>query len=170
MPSASHSPSGVKDVNSKPRQSNSMIACCFGGSPCSYDLGAVLIEQEDSRLQFLHFHTKFASPLLPLNSLVSNLLTETGFPCVSRHEVHWTVKVYQKGFSAVSFGLRLVTPFNSAVSVSAYMLGFRLDIGRGKIGEIESHSFNIPEASIDLYAYSVLIYRSIPKYASINKP
>lgn len=31
-----------------------MIACCFGGSPCSYDLGAVLIEQEDSRYIFKH--------------------------------------------------------------------------------------------------------------------
>ena len=44
-------------------------------------------------LQFLHFHTKFASPLLPLTSFCSNRLTDTQFGCVSRHEVHCTLNV-----------------------------------------------------------------------------
>lgn len=142
-------------MNSRPRQSNSMTVCGLAGSPCSYGLGAALIEADDSRcswmedthqqtgqsgarnrvsaseshtLQFLHFHTKFASPLLPLISLFSwtcyqppisgmrntssrhtNRLTATVFGCVSRHDVHWTVKVYQNGLSSVSLGRRLVT-------------------------------------------------------------
>lgn len=61
-------------------------------------------------LQFLHRHTKFASPLLPDCSLDSSVavsldvdlkagdgptkrLTDTQFGCVSRHDVHWTLNV-----------------------------------------------------------------------------
>lgn len=72
---------------------------------------------DDSLLHDLHFQTKLASPLLPLISLDSNRLTLTGFGCTSRQDVHWTLKVYQKGLSAVSTGWSSVTPTKSAVSV-----------------------------------------------------
>ena len=42
-------------------------------------------------LQFLHFHTKLASPLLPLISFCSKRLTDTQLGCVSRHDVHCTL-------------------------------------------------------------------------------
>lgn len=39
----------------------------------------------------------------------TNRLTLTGFGCTSRQDVHWTLKVYQKGLSAVSTGWSSVT-------------------------------------------------------------
>lgn len=39
----------------------------------------------------------------------TNRFTPTQFACVSLHDVHWTLKVYQKGFPSVSSGRRLVT-------------------------------------------------------------
>lgn len=71
-----------------------MIFCDLAGSVCWYGVGAALIVAEDSlyqedvglghpnhrygslshTLQFLHLHTKLASPRLPLISLFSWLL------------------------------------------------------------------------------------------------
>lgn len=39
----------------------------------------------------------------------TNRFTPTEFACVSLQDVHWTLKVYQKGFPSVSSGRRLVT-------------------------------------------------------------
>lgn len=39
----------------------------------------------------------------------TNRFTETVLGWISRHEVHCTLKVYQKGLSWVSFGRKLVT-------------------------------------------------------------
>jgi hypothetical protein len=40
---------------------------------------------------------------------LTNLLTPTQFSCVSRHDVHCTLNMYQNGLSSVSLGRRLVT-------------------------------------------------------------
>jgi hypothetical protein len=85
--------SALKSVNSSPLQSNSRMLTVLGGSVWGYVAGAALMLAECSLLQFLHLHTKLASPLLPLTSFCSKRLTETMLGCVSRHEVHWTLKV-----------------------------------------------------------------------------
>lgn len=80
----------------------------------------------------------------------TNRFTPTQFACVSLHDVHWTLNVYQKGFPSVSSGRRLVTlghiserlfpsseafrivsalsthPPSSAVTLRAYILGCSL--------------------------------------------
>lgn len=38
----------------------------------------------------------------PRKVVLTNLLTATEFGWVSLHDVHWTLKLYQNGFSAVS--------------------------------------------------------------------
>lgn len=93
-PVAKNSPSALNSVNSRPLQSNSRMLTVLGGSLCSYIRGAALMLAECSlchtsqrgpqpvwkcepTLQFLHFQTKLASPLLPLTSFCSKRLTET---------------------------------------------------------------------------------------------
>jgi len=44
-----------------------------------------------------------------MEQILTKRLTEIGFECVSRQDVHWTVKVYQKGFASSSLGRKFVT-------------------------------------------------------------
>lgn len=88
-----------------------MFAVCSLCSTFSEDLEEAYGELQQT-LQFLHRHTKFASPLLPDCSLVSCLLVstdsitirlhliirtkrlmDTQLGCISLHDVHWTLNV-----------------------------------------------------------------------------
>jgi len=92
-PSASQSPSALNFTNSKPRQSKLMIFAVLGGEEWFKGMGASRMLAVCSLLQFLHLHTKLASPLDPDCSFFSKRLMETQFGWISRQEVHWTLKV-----------------------------------------------------------------------------
>lgn len=109
-------------------------------------------------LQFLHFHTKLASPLLPDCSFCSCATTSAlrsqplsrschtkrlnviQFGWVSRHDVHCTLNVYSKGLSSVSSGTRSVTLF-------AYQRGAHLQ----EDGDM------YPSSSADMVRASILV-------------
>jgi hypothetical protein len=68
------------------------VSRVFSLSACQHYASSML-GWARATLQFLHFQTKLASPLLPLISFCSKRLIETKLGCVSRHEVHWTLNV-----------------------------------------------------------------------------
>lgn len=79
-PSYGQHTSGTNSTNSSPLQSK--VRIFWGGlDGASYAVGAARMEADDSRLQFLHFQTKLASPREPEISSCDFFFPVVNFVC-----------------------------------------------------------------------------------------